>query len=109
MVYRFDYLRLQTKIEDGKIVIYINNESRLEPLNTIQNFTCGQETVLFGIAGRRKNQRLYYAKFYESGDLKVSLVPCYRKSDGEIGLYDKVNNKFYTNAGTGEFIKGGNK
>lgn len=33
-------------------------------------------------------------------------VPCYRKSDGEIGLFDKVNNVFYTNDGTGEFLKG---
>lgn len=101
--------RIQTKIEDGKIVIYINNEPYTDPLNDVKNFTCAQETGLFGVPARRKNQRLYYAKFYESGELKVSLIPCYRKSDGEIGLYDKVNNKFYTNQGTGEFIKGGNK
>ena len=33
-------------------------------------------------------------------------IPCYRISDGVIGLYDKVSGKFYTNAGTGTFTKG---
>lgn len=38
---------------------------------------------------------------------KVNLIPCYRKADGEIGMYDIVNNEFHTNIGTGTFIKGG--
>ena len=37
---------------------------------------------------------------------KLDLVPCYRKSDNEIGLYDLVNNQFYTNQGSGTFLKG---
>ena len=39
-------------------------------------------------------------------EIKLDLVPCYRKSDGEIGMYDIIGDKFYTNAGTGTFIKG---
>ena len=35
-----------------------------------------------------------------------NFVPCYRKSDNVIGLYDTVEGKFYTNAGTGTFTKG---
>lgn len=31
-------------------------------------------------------------------------VPCYRKSDGEIGIYDLVSERFLTNIGTGTFI-----
>lgn len=42
----------------------------------------------------------------ENGEKKLHLIPCYRKSDGEIGLYDIVNNIFYTNMGSGEFLKG---
>ena len=42
----------------------------------------------------------------ENGTKKLHLIPCYRKSDGEIGLYDIVNNIFYTNMGSGEFLKG---
>jgi hypothetical protein len=41
-------------------------------------------------------------------ELVADFVPCYRKIDGEIGLYDMVGEKFYTNQGTGNFTKGGN-
>lgn len=37
---------------------------------------------------------------------KLDLVPCYRKSDNEIGMYDLVTNTFYTNKGSGSFAKG---
>ena len=37
---------------------------------------------------------------------QCDLVPCYRKSDGKIGMYDLVNGVFYTNSGRGTFIKG---
>ena len=53
-------------------------------------------------------EKLYGCKLYENEVLVRNMVPCYRKSDNVIGMYDLVNNKFYTNAGTGEFIKGGN-
>lgn len=33
-------------------------------------------------------------------------IPCYRNSDNEVGLYDLVNNVFYTNQGTGVFTYG---
>lgn len=35
-----------------------------------------------------------------------SFVPCYRKSDGEIGLYDTVACEFHGNLGTGSCTKG---
>lgn len=59
--------------------------------------------------GFAKSLRLYNCKLYDGNTILRDFVPCYRKSDGEIGLYDKVNDKFYTNEGNGEFIKGGNK
>lgn len=37
---------------------------------------------------------------------ELKLVPCYRKSDNEIGMYDMFSGNFYTNAGTGKFSKG---
>lgn len=42
----------------------------------------------------------------ENGDKIRDFVPCYRKSDNVAGLYDLVNGVFYTNAGSGTFIKG---
>lgn len=50
--------------------------------------------------------RIYAYSIYNDSETKINLIPCYRKSDGEIGLYDTINKKFYTNLGTGEFLKG---
>lgn len=36
----------------------------------------------------------------------VNLIPCYRKSDNEVGMYDLINNVFYINQGSGQFTYG---
>ena len=52
---------------------------------------------------------LYYFKYEkEDGTMLFDLVPCYRKSDNVIGMYDLVSNTFFTNSGTGTFTKGNN-
>ena len=53
-------------------------------------------------------KRIYYCKLYDNGTLVRNMIPCYRISDNVIGMYDIVNNTFYTNAGTGTFTKGNN-
>lgn len=50
--------------------------------------------------------KLYSCKFYENEVLVRDFVPCYRKSDSVVGVYDKVNDVFYTNQGTGDFKAG---
>lgn len=45
---------------------------------------------------------------YTNGDKVRDMIPCYRKSDNVIGMYDIVKDVFYTNAGTGTFTKGSN-
>ena len=45
-------------------------------------------------------------KVYNSGVLAAYLIPCYRKSDSVIGMYDVVSKVFYINDGTGTFNKG---
>lgn len=49
---------------------------------------------------------LYGARISQGYEIVRDYVPCYRKSDGEIGLYDMVTGQFLTNQGTGEFGKG---
>ena len=52
---------------------------------------------------------MYSLKLYNNNNtLLRDFIPCYRKSDGVIGLYDKVEGKFYTNQGSGTFLKGSN-
>lgn len=52
--------------------------------------------------------KLYKAQLYKSEQLVRDFIPCYRKSDNEIGLYDLVGKQFYVNQGTGAFLKGPN-
>ena len=51
--------------------------------------------------------RLYSCIISENDVEMRNFVPCYRKSDNAIGLYDLVTNVFFSNQGTGSFIKGG--
>lgn len=50
--------------------------------------------------------RIYYANITFADNTSMALVPCIRKADGAIGMYDTVGKKFYGNAGSGEFIPG---
>lgn len=50
--------------------------------------------------------KLYFAKFYDNNTLIRNFIPARRNSDNELGLYDTVNDVFYTNQGTGSFIAG---
>ena len=60
--------------------------------------------------GSVKATKMYagYAKFYscqiyDGGTLIRDFVPCIN-ADGEIGMWDKVEDKFYGNAGSGDFV-----
>jgi len=50
--------------------------------------------------------KIWYNSFTINGNKVLEFIPCYRKSDGEIGMYDTISQTFYTNQGTGEFLKG---
>ena len=81
--------------------------------NITENPTTDISLYLFAVSTgstsdirRLSKNRLWDFKIYKSDKIVRNFVPCYRKSDGVIGLYDKVENKFYTNGGTGSFVKG---
>ena len=59
-----------------------------------------------GLLHRNQVTQLYSLKIYEKNSLVRNFIPCYRNSDSEVGLYDLVNNVFYTNQGTGVFTYG---
>ena len=50
--------------------------------------------------------KIYYLRCELNGIAIADFVPCYRKADGVIGMFDTVAQVFYTNAGTGTFTKG---
>ena len=55
-----------------------------------------------------KQLSIYSCKITSGSQIVRNFIPCYRKSDNAIGMYDLVEDKFYTNAGTGTFVKGSN-
>ena len=59
-----------------------------------------------GVAEQLCDGKIYSFQIYANEILARDFVPCYRIADGVIGLYDRVGNQFYTNDGTGTFLKG---
>lgn len=49
---------------------------------------------------------LQYLALYRRYTLEYELIPCKRKSDGKIGMYDKVNGVFHASETGTEFIAG---
>lgn len=98
-------------IDKEKLIL---NETEFSPNNAYTDLTTVNPMSIFawtnsnGTSGDyiNKGVRIYYLRFY-NGDTKMAdFIPCYRKSDGEIGMYDTVSQTFYTNQGTGTFLKG---
>ena len=55
---------------------------------------------------RSSQSRIYNFIYSSDGNRLVELIPCKRKSDGVIGMYDLVGRKFYTSP-NGEAFTGG--
>ncbi len=79
----------------------------VEIVGSMANSNVFNKFLLFSLGGAETSSKicckLYSCKIYYKGEIVRDFVPCYRISDNEIGLYDKVNNVFYTNSGTGTF------
>lgn len=91
------------KVLNGNL--YINNVLKAEA-----DYGGAVDTTL-NIFQRANNTSNLIGKIGEiiisnNGIIKRDFIPCYRKSDNVAGLYDLVNNTFYTNQGTGNFIVG---
>ena len=50
--------------------------------------------------------KVYYLNIIENNSMVRNFIPAKRKSDNVLGMYDIVNNVFYTNDGTGTFTAG---
>lgn len=50
--------------------------------------------------------RIYRLKLSQGNEIIADLCPAKRDIDGAIGMYDIIQDVFYTNSGTGEFIAG---
>lgn len=75
------------QISDYEMRLFANNTADAEP-------------------GQFSKVKLNALKIYEEGELVHNYVPCYRKTDDVVGLWDTVDDIMYENAGTGSFNKG---
>ncbi len=59
--------------------------------------------TIFGARTSTKfSGRLYYLKIYGKDNLVRNFIPAQRISDNKVGLYDIIENKFYSNVATGK-------
>lgn len=96
------------EIDKNKNVTNINGNIYTFPSSTFQS---NYNIYILGIntAGSTNNQlgslKIYSCQIYDNDILIRDFVPC-KSIEGTVGLYDVVNQAFYTNAGTGSFIAG---
>ena len=95
-------------IMDNKITL---NNKTMSSVNT--NYSVGTNSnniLIFDNASlnRRAKMRFYSLKLYDKNkNLLRDFIPVKNNKTGKTGLYDKVEDKFYGNSGTGDFIMGG--
>lgn len=90
-----------------------NGEQRIDDIisdNTISSFGRTMLSIYFFRGNNdyssvtATKQKIKYVKIFESNQLKHHFIPCYLKSDtNQRGLYDVIENNFYTNCGEGIF------
>lgn len=125
--FRYDYGTTQNSItlspSDGRFLIDANknsisfNESKYT--YTLKSFTSSHTlriasnytTGTYGESGsyydtRRLSGKIYSVQIYNNSTIARDYIPVKRRSDKVLGLYDKANDKFYVNDGSGSFTSG---
>lgn len=103
----------------GQKKYYIDLDKNVLTINGVvaKTFTNGTFTGTYNVFlfamntsgymdGQKGGQRMEITRIYDNGILVRNMIPCYRKSDNVKGMYDTVNNVFYTNTGSGTFTAG---
>ena len=106
-----DFNRHKYQIDKGELTI--DNITTYTLTNSYEFTTSPSTIVLFAdkkgsTITEYSSIKIFYCKLYDNNVLIKNLIPCYRISDNVIGMYDTVNDVFYTNKGTGTFLKGPN-
>ena len=117
--WRSDYndskIQFSTPPKNGRLGLVINSSDAKvgnELISrTVSNFTLNYPAYIFAVNTGGSTStfapiRVYSVQMYKNNDMVRNFIPCIQNSNGEIGLYDLVQNKFYSNSGTGTFIAG---
>ena len=121
-VYEGSFELIGTKADEQKAILKLNGGTQIN-VNSAQNFFPGSSLTDYVLAVRRDAGgtvgfpfigKVYYIRYYDStGEMVRHFIPCYRKADGVVGLYDlcgsicaKSGTSFYVNEEEGSFQKG---
>ena len=107
--------RLQTNFMNSRqAIIYEENGTRKAFGNFTQ--TLSEQTVPISIFGynhaaqgtvtSKREYKLYNARISQGFEVIREYIPCYRKSDGVVGLYEKFTGQFLTSEIEATFTKG---
>ena len=80
----------------------------VEKSKTDYTYSSGNSICIFSLnnGSLPSSCKISHYKIYVDDALVRDYIPCYRNSDNEVGMYDYVNDVFYTNQGTGSFTYG---
>lgn len=121
LYYNTTYYMTGIPVNIGNIYEYVFNYNNDGRLGLINNYVTPQwanpfPAALFAFACNTNtgpqefgNQRIYQLIMTENTTEIRNMYPVYRKADSKPGLYDIINDVFYTNQGGGEFIVGPDK
>lgn len=95
---------LRRTVEINKNTATVDGVTKSYTAGTFQSslplFLCADNE--YGAVKSHTAMRLYSCQIYDSGTLVRDFVPC-KNASGAFGLYDRVGDQFYGNAGTGSF------
>lgn len=72
----------------------------------LSNYPFFAASTQTGFSYTSGNFQIYKAQLGYNGEILSDFVPCYRRSDGVIGMYDLLKGTFIENLGTGTLTKG---
>lgn len=104
--------RTHIVILDGKNrKVSLNGESQVATTGAYSSPIGTFKLAIFasnqGTTNRRPdNSKIYFVRIWDNDILTYHFIPVVRNADDKPGMYDLVNDVFYTNAGTGEFTWG---
>ena len=105
---------VKTRLDVGNQYMYINENLIYQGQNTTYiNTRLNFYIFNLNTAGKEDGKyftkaKLYFCKIWDNDDLIRYFIPVYRIEDNIPGLYDIINQKFYINQGTGNFLLGEN-
>ncbi len=108
-----EYYKVTSEVTDnGVFHMNVNGQTWDRTDGQGTTYDTGLNLHLFAVSGANgayafapSGTRCYYLKIWQDGALVRDFIPCLN-SEGVPGLYDAVNNRFYSNKGSGMFRTG---